>query len=119
MIVKAPDANTKGMLPATIPGAPASGTSLTPNRASFNMLSDKEYIPPTTMMPPPSYRSHKNCNKETKCDYVDYAKKPSSLGAGIDPKGQLFWSGGYLPTNLTDRAYPQAKRGGLQLVEHW
>jgi thiol-disulfide isomerase/thioredoxin len=114
-IVKAPDAKTKGMLPATVPGAPASGTSLTPNRASFNMLSDKEYVPPRTMMPP----SKRTCNKETSCGNTDYMRKPSGLGSGIDPKGQLFYAGGYLPTNLTDRAYPQAKRGGMFLVEHW
>lgn len=118
-IVRAPGANTKGMLPATVPGAPTSGVSLTDNRASFNMLSDKEYVPPSSIMPPPSYRSNRNCNKETKCDYVDYTKKPSGLGSGIDPKGQLFYSGGFLPTNLTDRAYPQAKKGGMYLVEHW
>lgn len=116
-IARAPDGKTKGMLPATVPGAPATGASLTPNKASFNMLSDVVYTAPPSLVPIPAHR--KDCKKETKCDYVDYTKKPSSLGSGIDPKNELFVTGSILRTNLTDRAYPQARKGGIYLQEQW
>jgi len=117
-VVKAPDSTSKVMLPATVPGGgPAKGPSLIPNKASFNMLSDKEYVSPSDISPPPMHK--RKCRKETKCDFVDYTKVPSTVGAGINPQSQLFYNGGFLSTNLTDRAYPQAKRGGLYIVEHW
>lgn len=116
-IVRAPDGNSKDMLPATVPGAPATGISITANKASYNMLSDKVYEAPPALIPVPAAR--KDCRKETHCDYIDYTKKPSSLGAGINPTGELFYTGSINRTNLTDRAYPQGKVGGIYLLEQW
>lgn len=107
------------MVPATVPSGPASGPSLIANRASFSMFSDKEYIPPSAIVP----SSKKDCKKETKCSDVDYTKSPSSLGSGINTQSPLFYHGGYLPTNLTDRTLRTARfpkeRNGVYLVEHW